>query len=320
MEKRGNKLIGVYDVQAEVLSQVNELKAQGYTEDDIYVIARDNDQLNMIRRQTDVNLDTQGSTGQQQDEGFMGKFVNFLSGDDNTRSAFDNMGLDPADRDAYYHQVENGKILLYVDKEYGDSYNSYRDRTRSDSAIAGTATDAPFSTGGTTGADFDSSRTTGTNFDSTDSTFGRTGDTYEETLRLHEERLNVNKDRVQTGEVNVGKHVVESEQSIEVPVEREEVYIERRPVNEEASATEGGLGTTGAYEDNETIHVPLTEERVEVTKKDVVSEEIVVGKRKVQDTETVNETVRREEADIDEDGQLNKNRTDATNRTDRDRL
>ncbi|KOF11968.1 hypothetical protein AC739_00160 [Planococcus glaciei] len=319
MEKRGNKLIGVYDVQAEVLSQVNELKAQGYSEDDIYVIARDNDQLNMIRRQTDVNLDTQGSTDHQQDEGFMGKFVNFLSGDDNTRSAFDNMGLDPADRDAYYHQVENGKILLYVDKEYSDSYNSYSDRARSDSAIAGTATDTPFNSGSTTGSDFDSTRSTGTNFDSKDSTFGRTGDTDEETLRLHEERLNVNKDRVQTGEVNVGKHVVESEQSIEVPVEREEVYIERRPVNEEVSSTEGGLGT-GAYEENDTIHVPLSEERVEVTKKDVVSEEIVVGKRKVQDTETVNETVRREEADIDEDGQLNKNRTDATNRTDRDRL
>jgi len=319
MEKRGNKLIGVYDVQAEVLSQVNELKTQGYSEDDIYVIARDNDQLNMIRRQTDVNLDTQGSTGHHEEEGFMGKFVNFLSGDDNTRSAFDNMGLDTADRDAYYHQVENGKILLYVDKEYGDSYNSYSDRARSDSAIAGTATDTPFSSGSTTGSDFDSTRSTGTNFDSTDSTFDRTGDTDEETLRLHEERLNVNKDRVQTGEVNVGKHVVESEQSIEVPVEREEVYIERRPVNEEVSATEGGLGTD-AYEENDTIHVPLSEERVEVTKKDVVSEEIVVGKRKVQDTETVNETVRREEADIDEDGQLNKNRTDATNRTDRDRL
>ncbi|MDN7245141.1 YsnF/AvaK domain-containing protein [Planococcus shenhongbingii] len=287
MEKRGNKLIGVYDVQAEVLSQVNELKAQGHSEDHMYVVARDNDQLNMIRRQTDVNLDTQG-TSQQQDEGFMGKFVNFLSGDDNTRSVFDNMGLDPADRDAYYHQVENGKILLYVDDEYGDSYQSYSDRTGRDSAVTGTATDAPFATG----------RTTDSTYDSTDSRFGTTGETEDERLRLHEERLNVDKERVQTGEVNVGKRVVESNQSIEVPVEREEVYIERRPVNEEVTGT-------AAYEDaNDTIHVPLSEERVEVTKKDVVTEEIVVGKRKVQDTETVNETVRREEADIDETGQI----------------
>jgi uncharacterized protein (TIGR02271 family) len=43
--------------------------------------------------------------------------------------------------------------------------------------------------------------------------------------------------------------------------------------------------------------VATTESR---SRKNVVSEEIVVGKRKVQDTEVVNETVRREEADIDE--------------------
>ena len=41
------------------------------------------------------------------------------------------------------------------------------------------------------------------------------------------------------------------------------------------------------------------EEEVEVTKRPVVNEEIVVSKHEVQDTETVNETVRRKEADID---------------------
>ena len=136
----------------------------------------------------------------------------------------------------------------------------------------------------------------------TDTDLNRTG-TEEEKLRLHEERLNVDKERVQTGEVNVGKHVVEENQTIEVPVEREEVYVERRPVNEETTGNsfDKDSGLTGdAYQEGENIHIPVTEERVEVTKKDVVAEEIVVGKRKVQDTEVVNETVRREEADIDE--------------------
>ena len=41
------------------------------------------------------------------------------------------------------------------------------------------------------------------------------------------------------------------------------------------------------------------EERVEVTKRPVVNEEIIVGKREVHDTETVSERVRREEADIE---------------------
>lgn len=87
---------------------------------------------------------------------------------------------------------------------------------------------------------------------------------------------------------------MEDEQSIEVPVEREEVYVERRKVDQNTS------GTYAFVDENDSIHVPLTEERVVVSIEDVVSEEIVVGKRKVRDTETVSETVRREEAYIDE--------------------
>ncbi|MDN4494916.1 YsnF/AvaK domain-containing protein [Ureibacillus aquaedulcis] len=123
----------------------------------------------------------------------------------------------------------------------------------------------------------------------------------EKRLELHEERLNIDKNRVKTGEVNVNKNVHIDEQTIDVPVEREEVYIERRPVNREVG--EGGtanFSTNGTLDDEGTIHIPITEEQVEVTKKDVVTEEIVVGKRKVVDTETITDTVRREEAEIDD--------------------
>ena len=109
--------------------------------------------------------------------------------------------------------------------------------------------------------------------------------------------------------MNVGKHVVEEERSVDVPVEREEVYVERRPVDEKSTdAHDKG------FNDNDSINIPVSEERVNVSKNDVVSEEIVVGKRKVEDTETVRDTVRREEADIDEDVNL----TDEERRRDRD--
>ncbi|MCM3389470.1 YsnF/AvaK domain-containing protein [Ureibacillus chungkukjangi] len=121
------------------------------------------------------------------------------------------------------------------------------------------------------------------------------------TLELHEERLNIDKNRVITGEVNVNKNVHLDEQSIDVPVEREEVYIERRPVNREVGEVAATTFNTDSTVDEEgTIHIPITEEQVEVTKKDVVTEEIVVGKRKVMDTETITDTVRREEAEIDD--------------------
>jgi len=123
----------------------------------------------------------------------------------------------------------------------------------------------------------------------------------EKRLELHEERLNIDKNRIKTGEVNVNKNVHLDEQTIDVPVEREEVYIERRPVNREVGeAGTAEFSTNSTLDEEGTIHIPITEEQVEVTKKDVVTEEIIVGKRKVMDTETITDTVRREEAEIDD--------------------
>lgn len=262
MTNKETTFIQAYDVQAEVLHKITELKAQGYNEEDMYVIAKHDDQLSMVQGQTDVHLNT------QEDDDMMGKFKSFISGEDSTRDAFSQMGLGTGEADEYYRQVENGKLVLYVNGDYGTSYKPYAGNETATTATSHSAAGSHDE---------------------------------EEHLRLHEERLKVDKERVQTGEVNVGKHIVEDQQTIEVPVEREEVYVERRPVNEEVSSTDGGLTGKGVYEDGETIHIPVSEERLEVTKKEVVSEEIVVGKRKVQDTEVVNETVRREEADIDED-------------------
>ena len=52
----------------------------------------------------------------------------------------------------------------------------------------------------------------------------------------------------------------------------------------------------------EEIRIPVKEEKVNVSKETVVKEEVNVGKRKVQETETVRDTVRREEARIEESG------------------
>ncbi|MCJ0919639.1 DUF2382 domain-containing protein [Mammaliicoccus sciuri] len=113
----------------------------------------------------------------------------------------------------------------------------------------------------------------------------------EESVQLHEERLNVDKENVETGEASVDKHVVEEEQEFDVPFEREEVTIERRPVNEKVDEDFNA-------NDDDSVHIPLHEERVKVDKENVVSEEIVIKKNKVQDTEHVSEKVRHEEADI----------------------
>jgi uncharacterized protein (TIGR02271 family) len=118
-------------------------------------------------------------------------------------------------------------------------------------------------------------------------------------LQLREEELDVEKERVQTGEVRLRKEVITEQRQIDVPVTREEVVIERRPVSG-AEAQAGEIAGEG-----EEIRVPLTEEQVRVEKRPVVKEEVSVGKQKIQDTKHVSESVRREEARIENEGAAN---------------
>jgi len=120
-------------------------------------------------------------------------------------------------------------------------------------------------------------------------------DAYDRTIQLREERLKVNKTPVRAGEVRVGKRVVSERQTIDVPVEREEVVIERRAASRRAA--EGDIR-------EEEVVVPVREERVTVTKQPVVTEEVSVGKRKVRDTKHVAATVRKEELAVDEKGDV----------------
>jgi uncharacterized protein (TIGR02271 family) len=120
----------------------------------------------------------------------------------------------------------------------------------------------------------------------------------EQRIQLISEVLRVRKDRVQRGEVRLRKEVVTETQNIEVPVTREELVVERVPVeNRDAGAAQVGAG-------EREIRVPLTEERVNVEKKPVVTEEVRVGKRQVQDTKRVADTVQHEELRSDQDGDV----------------
>jgi uncharacterized protein (TIGR02271 family) len=111
-------------------------------------------------------------------------------------------------------------------------------------------------------------------------------------IQLYGEILRVHKDRVSRGKVRLRKEVTTTTQTVEVPVTREELVLERVPVS-------GQVPATGAAFDSKEIRVPLSEEHATVSKQAVVREEVLVGKRQVADVETVDEQVRREELKID---------------------
>jgi uncharacterized protein (TIGR02271 family) len=114
-------------------------------------------------------------------------------------------------------------------------------------------------------------------------------------VQAYEERLHVEKTPVQTGEVRVRKEVHTEHKTVDVPVTREEVVIERRPASgKEVSAADLQAG--------QEVRIPVREEEVNVQKQTVATEEVSVGKKRVQDTKRINETLRKEEIKVDKKG------------------
>ena len=111
-------------------------------------------------------------------------------------------------------------------------------------------------------------------------------------VRLHEEQLDIRKERVQVGELQLRKEVVEEQRTVHVPLLREELYVERRPVID-------GKFEGSPFNEDEIIRIPITEERIEVTKRPIIVEEVIIGKRKIQETKQVQDTIRKEEARIE---------------------
>ncbi len=123
-------------------------------------------------------------------------------------------------------------------------------------------------------------------------------DTQHQSLKLYEERLIANKQRQKTGEVAIGKHVETETARVTVPVERERVVIERvAPVSEATIAP-----SAAAFQEGEVTRMEVYEETPQIHKEAFVREEVRVTKVVDQDTVMTEETLRREELDVNTQG------------------
>lgn len=124
------------------------------------------------------------------------------------------------------------------------------------------------------------------------------GPTTDDAMTRSEERLDVGVEGTEAGRARLRKYVVTEQQSVTVPVSREEVRIEREPI------TDGNPGRAmdGPAFSEEEHEVVLTEERPVVTKEAVPVERVRLDKETVTDHETVTEDVRHEEIDSVTDG------------------
>jgi uncharacterized protein (TIGR02271 family) len=112
-------------------------------------------------------------------------------------------------------------------------------------------------------------------------------------LTRSEEELEVDTKQVPRGQAGVRKRVVTEQQHRTVPVEREELRVEREPI----PAGEGDSTTELAAEERT---VELREEQPVVDKRVVPKERVRIGKEVVRDQEQISEPVRKEQVEVDQ--------------------
>lgn len=125
-------------------------------------------------------------------------------------------------------------------------------------------------------------------------------------IPIVEEQLTVGKREVQRGGVRIYTRMEERPVEEQVTLREEHVNVERRPVNREVSASDLNTFKEG------TIEVTSRGEEAVVAKTARVVEEVVIDKEAVERTETVRDTVRRTEVDVEE---LNNDDTSVTSTT-----
>jgi uncharacterized protein (TIGR02271 family) len=123
------------------------------------------------------------------------------------------------------------------------------------------------------------------------------GPTTDDAMTRSEEELRVGKTSRERGRARLRKYVVTEQVQQTVPVQREEVRLEREPI------TDANLGdaTSGPAISDEEHEVVLHEEEVVTEKRAVPKERVRMDKQTVTEDQTVSEQVRKEQIEAEGD-------------------
>ena len=221
--------------------------------------------------------------------------------------------LSPEEEDQLYAYYGLGSASTGAG--YADSTSGTTSGTGTESGIASgyveNASDADYSESATTGG-----RGTGTGFAAgTGTTSGTGGDlddddrrgtvghdtsgpTTDEAMTRSEEQVKVGTTSTETGRARLRKYVVTENVTQTVPVSREEVRLEREPITD----SNRGEAYDGPAISEEEHEVTLHAEQPVVQKEAVPVERVRMDKETVTDQETVSEDVRKEQIELDGDG------------------
>jgi uncharacterized protein (TIGR02271 family) len=188
-------------------------------------------------------------------------------------------------RDTDYDTTRNTNLDTTRDTDYDTTRSADLDTTRDrDYATTGSTNIT-----GTTGSD----------------TYNRNTDSTDETQRIPiiEENLEVGKREVIRGGTRLRSRIIERPVEESVRLREETVRVDRVPVDRAATSADLQNFSEREIEMTETAEVPV------VTKEARVVEEVSLGKEVNERTETVSDTVRKTEVDVENLGTSDRDRT-----------
>jgi stress response protein YsnF len=306
-------VIGMFDNAAEAQQAVQKLTSKGFSRDNI-------DVTNGSAGLTDSSA---ASSSTEEESGISKFFKNLFSDDDDT--------------DKYTHVARRSQSIVTVHAQSSDEAEdaadilddcgavnvderaaSYGYAGSGRSGFSADSSTTDFTGTGTTAlgaADY--TGTPGLNSDRTTGDFvGDTGSTYTNSdinttnnttkIPIIEENLEVGKREVVRGGTRLRSRIVERPVEESLRLREETVHVNRNPVDRAATSEDLANFSGREIEMTETAEVPV------VNKEARVVEEVSLGKEVSERTETVSDTVRKTEVDI-EDLSSDTNRTGYTN-------
>jgi uncharacterized protein (TIGR02271 family) len=259
-------VVAVFSDASEAQAAARELKASGFSEDEIFISAAD-------RTETVTHAESSHNEG-----GIAGWFKRVFGSDDET------------DRPYYERAVNSGRAVLSVDTTE-ENIDSVADILSRHSPL-----DIHQEGDATTGSGVTSSAATSTAGTAVTNTSAGATD-QSRAIPVVEEELRVGKRTVLKGGVRVYSRVVDQPVEETVNLQEERVRVERQPVNRPVRESDFGTGRDEVIEVQEYAEEPV------VSKEARVVEEVRVNKEATKRKETVKDNVRRTEVNVENLGE-----------------
>ncbi|SET76929.1 YsnF/AvaK domain-containing protein [Hymenobacter actinosclerus] len=270
MDQMNQTVVGIFDNADQAKMAAQQLKAAGFSLDDVDTISRDSENSSNYYNSTGTATEAVGDAAGRTGDGISNFFSN-LFGDD----------TDDASR--YSHAARNSHSMVTVHCKSAD--HAHKAAEILDNAGAIDVNEKAQQTGYKAN-NMAAGAAANTN---------QTGNN-EVSAKVIEENLQVGKRVEQTGGARLRSRIVERPVEANVRLREEHVNVERTPVNR--PATEADFN---AFKEGD-VEVTERAERAVVSKEARVVEEVTLGKEVTEREETIRDTVRKTEVDVEQLG------------------